>query len=76
VRCGGRLRTLFVGAEEGKPMCLRSALWPERSGAIARVLTCGWSEHEADIDGALADCATQDQACRVIAVGPFAVEPK
>jgi class 3 adenylate cyclase len=28
------------------------------------------------IDGALADCSRQDRACRVIAIGPFAVEPK
>ncbi|HXQ83462.1 MAG TPA: toll/interleukin-1 receptor domain-containing protein [Xanthobacteraceae bacterium] len=27
------------------------------------------------IDGALADCAKQDRSCRVIAIGPFAVEP-
>jgi adenylate cyclase len=32
------------------------------------------SEQEA-IDGALADCSKQDRACRVIAIGPFAVEP-
>jgi class 3 adenylate cyclase len=28
------------------------------------------------VDGALADCSKQDRACRVIAIGPFAVEPK
>jgi class 3 adenylate cyclase len=28
------------------------------------------------IDAALADCGRQDRACRVIAVGPFSVEPK
>ncbi len=33
------------------------------------------SEQEA-INGALADCAKQDRSCRVIAIGPFAVEPK
>jgi adenylate cyclase len=27
------------------------------------------------IDGALADCARQDHSCRVIAIGPFLVEP-
>jgi len=27
------------------------------------------------IDGAMADCAKQDRSCRVIAIGPFAVEP-
>jgi hypothetical protein len=33
------------------------------------------SEQEA-IDGSLADCAKQDRSCHVIAIGPFAVEPK
>jgi len=28
------------------------------------------------VDGALADCAKRDRSCRVIAIGPFAVEPK
>jgi adenylate cyclase len=33
------------------------------------------SEKEA-VDGALVDCRRQDRACRVIAIGPFTVEPK
>jgi class 3 adenylate cyclase len=33
------------------------------------------SEKEA-VDGALVDCGRQDRACRVIAIGPFTVEPK
>jgi hypothetical protein len=33
------------------------------------------SEQQA-IDGALGDCGRQDRGCRVIALGPFAVEPK
>ena len=33
------------------------------------------SEQQA-IDGALADCGRQDRACRVVAIGPFMVEPK
>jgi hypothetical protein len=33
------------------------------------------SEREA-IDGALVDCGRQDRACRVVAIGPFTVEPK
>jgi adenylate cyclase len=33
------------------------------------------SEKEA-IDGALVDCGRQDRACRVVAIGPFTVEPK
>jgi class 3 adenylate cyclase len=32
-------------------------------------------EREA-IDGALVDCGRQDRACRVVAIGPFTVEPK
>jgi hypothetical protein len=28
------------------------------------------------IDGAINDCSKQDRACHVIAIGPFAVEPK
>jgi class 3 adenylate cyclase len=31
---------------------------------------------QAAIDGALADCGKQDRSCRVIAIGPFEVEPK
>jgi len=31
---------------------------------------------QAAIDGALADCNKQDRTCRVIAIGPFAVEAK
>jgi class 3 adenylate cyclase len=34
------------------------------------------ANEQAAIDGALADCAKQDRSCRVIAIGPFAVEPK
>ncbi len=34
------------------------------------------ANEQAAIDGALADCARQDRACRVIAIGPFAVEAK
>jgi class 3 adenylate cyclase len=33
------------------------------------------SEHDA-VEGALKDCGRKDRACRVIAIGPFAVEPK
>jgi hypothetical protein len=31
---------------------------------------------KAAIDGALADCGKQDRSCRVLAIGPFAVELK
>jgi hypothetical protein len=34
------------------------------------------ANEQAAIDGALADCAKQDRSCRVIAIGPFTVEPK
>jgi len=34
------------------------------------------ANEQAAIDGALADCAKLDRSCRVIAIGPFAVEPK
>jgi DNA-binding winged helix-turn-helix (wHTH) protein len=34
------------------------------------------ANEQSAIDGALEDCSKQDQACRVIAIGPFAVEPK
>ena len=34
------------------------------------------ANEQAAVDGALADCARQDRSCRVIAIGPFAVEAK
>jgi class 3 adenylate cyclase len=34
------------------------------------------ANEQAAVDGAMADCAKQDRSCRVIAIGPFAVEPK
>ncbi|MGA7790404.1 MAG: adenylate/guanylate cyclase domain-containing protein, partial [Xanthobacteraceae bacterium] len=34
------------------------------------------ANERAATDGAMADCATRDHACRVIAIGPFAVEAK
>jgi class 3 adenylate cyclase len=42
-----------------------------RSGLMLRAA----SEREA-IDGALTDCGRLDRACRVVAIGPFTVEPK
>ncbi len=47
------------------------------AGAAGRVglMLRAASEQEA-IDGSLADCAKQDRSCHVIAIGPFAVEPK
>jgi class 3 adenylate cyclase len=34
------------------------------------------ANEQAAISGAMADCAGKESACRVIAIGPFAVEPK
>jgi|HubBroStandDraft_6_1064221.scaffolds.fasta_scaffold82988_3 class 3 adenylate cyclase len=34
------------------------------------------ANEQAAVDGAMADCARQDRSCRVIAIGPFTVEPK
>ena len=42
-----------------------------RAGVSAKA-----ASEQAAIDGALAECAKQDRSCRVIAIGPFAVEPK
>jgi len=41
----------------------------------AGVMLEGKSE-QAAIDGAMADCGKRSRSCRVIAIGPFAVEPK
>jgi hypothetical protein len=41
----------------------------------AGLMLKGASE-QAAVAGALASCATLDRSCRVIAIGPFAVEPK
>jgi TIR domain/PDZ domain len=38
-------------------------------------LTLGTLSEQAAIDGALANCSTRDRNCRVIAIGPFLVEP-
>jgi hypothetical protein len=42
-----------------------------RSGLVLKAT----NEQDA-IDGALAECSQQDHNCRVIAIGPFLVEPK
>jgi hypothetical protein len=34
------------------------------------------ANEQSAIDGAFADCKKKDRACGVIALGPFAVEPK
>jgi class 3 adenylate cyclase len=44
------------------------------SGGHAGIMVNAASEPDA-IDGALADCGRRDRNCRVIAIGPFAVEP-
>ena len=43
--------------------------------ADGRRLALKAASEQAAVDGALADCARQDRNCRVIAIGPFAVEP-
>jgi class 3 adenylate cyclase len=45
------------------------------AGGHAGVAIGAASEKDA-VSGAVADCAKQDSACRVIAIGPFTVEPK
>jgi hypothetical protein len=39
-------------------------------------LALGTLSEQAAIDGALANCSTRDRNCRVIAIGPFLVEPQ
>jgi class 3 adenylate cyclase len=51
-----------------------SAVAVGASGRPGLMLHAG-SENEA-VDGALVDCGRQDRACRVVAIGPFTVEPK
>jgi class 3 adenylate cyclase len=47
------------------------------AGAAGRAGVAPHAESEqAAIDTAMADCAKQDTSCRVIGIGPFAVEPK
>jgi adenylate cyclase len=44
------------------------------SGGHAGIMVNAASEQEA-VEGALADCSGHDRDCRVIAIGPFSVEP-
>ncbi len=47
------------------------------AGSVGQVgLALHAANEQAAIDGAMADCGKHDRSCRVIAVGPFAVEPK
>ena len=47
------------------------------AGAGGRVgIAVGAANEQAAASGAMTDCSKQDTACRVIAIGPFAVEPK
>jgi adenylate cyclase len=41
-----------------------------RPGVMLRAVS-----EQAAVEGALADCSRQDHSCRVIAIGPFLVEP-
>ena len=51
-----------------------SAVAAGTRGRVGLMLKASSEQNAAD--GALADCARHDSACRVIAIGPFAVEPK
>ncbi len=47
------------------------------AGASGRVgVMVKAANEQAVIDGAMADCAKQDSSCRVVGIGPFAVEAK
>jgi class 3 adenylate cyclase len=51
--------------------------WPAiAAGAGGQVGIMTAANEQAAVDGAMADCAKRDRDCRVIAIGPFAVEPK
>jgi adenylate cyclase len=51
--------------------------WPAvAAGAGGQVGLMTAANEQAAVDGAMADCAKHDRVCRVIAIGPFAVEPK
>jgi class 3 adenylate cyclase len=51
--------------------------WPAvAAGAGGQVGIMTAANEQAAVDGATADCAKRDRDCRVIAIGPFAVEPK
>jgi len=51
-----------------------SAVAAGAGGQVGLMLDAG--NEQAALDGALADCAKRDRACRVVAIGPFAVEAK
>jgi class 3 adenylate cyclase len=44
------------------------------SGKVGLIVKA--ASEQAAIEDAMSDCAKQDHSCRVIAIGPFAVEPK
>jgi len=51
-----------------------SAVTTGNSGTVG--LTLNAASEQAAIAGAMSDCAKQDRSCRIVAIGPFAVEPK
>ena len=51
-----------------------SAVATGNSGTVG--LTLNAASEQAAIAGAMSDCAKQDRSCRIVAIGPFAVEPK
>jgi class 3 adenylate cyclase len=71
----------FVAANERDFLALRYANAPKGWSAVAASLNgktglaLGAGDEEAAVKAALADCAKADRECRIIAIGPFSVEP-
>jgi len=69
-----------IGSDAGKDLDRRLANAPNAWNAVAVGaagmfgLKLNGSDERNAIDGALADCRRRDRDCRVIAIGPFAVE--
>jgi hypothetical protein len=73
--------SLFVAANERELLARRHAGAPKGWSAVAASAngktgaTFGADSEEAAVKAALADCAKVDRECRIIAIGPFSVEP-
>ena len=71
----------FVAANERDFLALRYAGATKGWSAVAASLNgktgvaLGAGDEEAAVKAALADCAKVDRECRIIAIGPFTVEP-
>ena len=72
---------LFVAANEREFLARRYAGAPKGWSAVAASVNgktgaaFGAESEDAAIKSALADCAKTDRECRIIAIGPFSVEP-